>query len=265
MGLLSKISEAAEVPEAGRLEPLTIEEDLLIKLHELQNSAIELSAEQTLDSWVAEYLQRHPRFFEGKENLLKSMLLSHPQTGVTISLLERQLAVLRTNSDDFASKVTSYEDHAVANAETFAKIEHFSAALMKTQTPQDAVDCIYEQMQVLFGVDETSLHSFELPNQSLDGLKQLGMSHRWEQALLATLRVNKPVCGPIEADWRSGLFYQHDNIASVCVVPLGEDRLWGALALGSVEMKFIGNETVFLKFIGKLVTAKLDSLFHREL
>ena len=210
---------------------------------------------------VEQYLRQNPRFFEGREDLLSEMLLSHPQTGKTVSLLERQLAVLRSKSDSYESQVNEFIGHASANTQIFEKIQSFSAALMRNQTDQEAVDCIYQQMQLLFSVDESSLHSFDLPNQSLDGLKQLGVNQRWANALATTLKADRPVCGAIEHEWRQGLFYQYDSIASVCLIPLGEQSVWGVLALGSLDLKYSGSETLFLKFIGQMVTAKLSHLF----
>lgn len=229
---------------------------------ELTNESAHLS--HLVENCVEEYLQSHPRFFEDKEPLLSSMLLSHPQTGQTISLLERQLMILRQRSNDYQTQVSEIVDHASANTETFAKIEQFSVQLMKTTHPQQAVDVLYQQMQVLFGVDETSLHSFDLPSESVSGLIQLGMDSRWTDALCYALKPNKPICGPLEAEWRKGLFYQHKEIASVCIIPLGETKVWGVLALGSLDLKFMGDETLFLKFIGKMVTAKLEHLFLTE-
>lgn len=278
MNRLSKMSEGAEASEKTLesldSEPhgLTCEQQMLHSLFEqldlgedavarLRQTPLESWRSQWATPWVEQFLQAHPQFFEGKEALLSSMLLSHPQTGEAVSLLERQLGVLRARSQTYESQVSQYLDHAAANTETFEKIETFSANLMRAQSPQAAVDCIYQQMQWLFAVDESSLHSFEMPNHSVDGLKQLGLNNRWSNALAATLKANRPICGAVEQEWRQGLFYQYDNIASVCLVPLGEKQIWGVLALGSLGLKFTGNETLFLKFIGKMITAKLECLF----
>jgi|GEM_PF-1084391 len=230
---------------------------------EESNSIENLSGRALIDFevQVEEYLRHNPRFFEGREALLSEMLLSHPQTGQTVSLLERQLAILRSKSDLFETQVNEFIGHAMANTQIFEKIQAFSAALMRTQTDQEAIDCIYQQMQILFSVDETSLHSFDLPHKSLDGLKQLGLNQRWANALATTLKIDRPLCGAIEEAWRQGLFYQHDSIASVCVIPLGENSVWGVLALGSLDLKYSGTETLFLKFIGQMVTSKLSHLF----
>jgi len=123
------------------------------------------------------------------------------------------------------------------------------------------VDVIYREMQLLFAVDETSIHSFYLPEQSLDGVYQLGMSQRWAQALVHSLKPNRPLCGHVEEEWRQGLFHQNDQIASVCIVPLGREKIWGILALGSLDLKYNDDDTLFLEFIGDVVAAKLYHLF----
>lgn len=261
----------------SRIAEMSENAKVLAKVEAMENASDEAWPTQGIDSRgerqdgqldkrldeqsVVHFLQQHPQFFEGKESLLSSMLLSHPQTGETVSLLERQLGLLRAKSQGYQQQVNQYLDHAAANTEIFEKIETFSASLMRANSPQATVDCIYQQMQCLFAVDETSLHSFNMPTQSVDGLKQLGLDNRWSNALAMTLKVNHPICGAVEPEWRQGLFYQHQEIASVCLVPLGEQQVWGVLALGSLGLKFTGDETLFLKFIGKMVTAKLEGLF----
>ena len=47
------------------------------------------------DPSVTQYLQQHPDFFERHPQLLTRLRLQHPRNGTTISLIERQVDVLR--------------------------------------------------------------------------------------------------------------------------------------------------------------------------
>ena len=47
------------------------------------------------ESGIAEYLERHPDFFERNHAVLARLRLPHARGGTTISLVERQVEVLR--------------------------------------------------------------------------------------------------------------------------------------------------------------------------
>lgn len=236
---------------------------LLEALQALVEQPVKGEQRKDIESWIANYLSRNPAFFVDRESLLENLSLTHPETGEAVSLVHRQLSVLRDKKTDFENKVNLYLDHANLNTQIFSKIQQFTADLMRAKSDQEAVDIIYRQMQLLFSVDETSIHSFVLPYKSVDGIKQLGMSQRWAQALASTVRPNRPLCGQVDAEWRNGLFYQHKNVASMCIIPLGEKSVWGLVALGSLDLKFNDDDTLFLKFLGSMITAKLEHLFRQ--
>jgi len=49
---------------------------------------------------------------------------------------------------------------------------------------------------------------------------------------------------------------------SVCILPLGQEAVWGVLALGSQTERFNPNlGTYFLTMMSELITAKLQHLF----
>ncbi|MDZ7825512.1 MAG: DUF484 family protein [Gammaproteobacteria bacterium] len=66
---------------------------------ERRRRIIEPSAEA-----VADYLRDHPEFFLGRDALLADMILPHGSDGA-ISLVERQLQVLRERNDDMRRRL----------------------------------------------------------------------------------------------------------------------------------------------------------------
>jgi len=66
----------------------------------------------------------------------------------------------------------------------------------------------------------------------------------------------------LEAQWQKGLFQTDKPMQSVCVIPLGIQSVWGALALGATTDRFnpeLG--TYFLKVMGQMISARLQRLF----
>lgn len=214
---------------------------------------------------VAGYLSKNPTFFHVFPNLLDSLSIPHPKSGEAVSLLERQVHRLREQKEALQVEVDTMVDIAGENGQLFQKVQNFTRDLMTTQTEQAAMDCIYQQMQQEFSVDQVAAVSWEVPSTSLHGLSQLGVSQTWSNAMKGTLTLSKPVCGLVENDWQKGLFQTSEPMQSICLLPLGDEssgRVWGVLALGSKTSRFHpGLGTYFLAMMADLVSAKFNHLF----
>ena len=75
-----------------------------------------ISAEQ-----VATYLKNNPDFFNQQDELLLQLRIPHTR-GSSISLVERQISVLRERSDDMRSRLTALMDVARDNDRLFDKV-----------------------------------------------------------------------------------------------------------------------------------------------
>lgn len=211
---------------------------------------------------VADYLSKNPQFFHVFPNLLDKLSIPHPSNGKAVSLLERQVWTLRHQRDTLQDEVDSLVSIAGDNGLLLQKIQQLSRLLIAAQTDQQAVDVLYSQMESVFKVEYMTLVSWEVPSQGLKGLSQLGVRQDWVKTLRETLQPGKPVCGLIEQKWKTGLFHGAQDLHSVCCLPLGQDRVWGVLALGSKTDRFhpeLG--TYFLKVMAELITARLKRLF----
>ncbi|MDX1351880.1 DUF484 family protein [Thiomicrorhabdus sp. Kp2] len=220
-------------------------------------SKTKLSAEE-----VASYLNQNPTFFHVFPNLLDSLSIPHPKSGKAVSLLERQVYQLREQRDALKIEVETLMDIASENGQLFYKVQQFTKALMAAQSEQASVTTVYEQMHNLFEVDQVAMVSWDVPSKSLEGINQLGVSQTWNEALKTSLTVHKPVCGLLENEWQKGLFHTDEAMQSVCLLPLGDEEVWGVLALGSKTNRFHPDlGTYFLNMMAELVTARLNHLF----
>lgn len=211
---------------------------------------------------VADYLNQNREFFHIFPSMLDNLSIPHPKSGQAISLLERQIFQLREQRDHLQVEVDTLKDIAGENGQLLHKVYQFAFTLMAAQTEQQAVDAIYNSMADIFKVEHMSFMSWEVPNASVSGINQLGISQAWSKSLKESVEVGKPACGLLENDWQKGLFATDDLMASVCVIPLGSDKVWGVLALGATTDRFSPNlGTYFLKIMSSLITARLNRLF----
>src|ERR1700691_6602187 len=87
------------------------------------------------DASVAEYLQSCPDFFERNGALLTKLRLPHLRdTGATVSLVERQVEVLRERNQTLERQLKELVDVARANDGLADRIHRLSQRLIRAHT-----------------------------------------------------------------------------------------------------------------------------------
>src|SRR5690606_4698338 len=69
---------------------------------------------------VADYLTAHPDFFVGRETLLADITVPH-ESGKAISLMERQVTLLRERNADLSRRMQEFLGSAAENDNLFEK------------------------------------------------------------------------------------------------------------------------------------------------
>jgi uncharacterized protein YigA (DUF484 family) len=230
------------------------------------NQAHGVAAGTTLDDEsVAHYLQQNPDFFEHHPQLLSKLRLHHARNGSTISLIERQVEVLRDKHQAEEQKLAEFVRVARANSVLAEKIHRFTRRLLRTSTHAQALAEIEASLREDFDTFHTVL---VLPHESLPGegaipqrfLRRVAgddQTYRSFDTLFATC---KPRCGQVRDSQREFLFgADAPNIGSVALIPLGGPTPLGLLALGSVDRDRFhpGMSTEFLARMSELITDAL--------
>ena len=81
------------------------------------------------EALVVDYLAKHPDFFANRNNLLLQMNLPHHQGGA-ISLVEKQVSLLRERNLENRRKLDAYVETARANDEIFSQCKQLVLALI---------------------------------------------------------------------------------------------------------------------------------------
>src|SRR5262245_10436846 len=87
---------------------------------------------------VARYLQHNPDFFERHQPLLARLRLPHARSGSTISLVERQVEVLREKHATLEQKLAEFVHVARANDAIADRLHRFTRRLLRAGS-RDAV------------------------------------------------------------------------------------------------------------------------------
>src|SRR5215472_14550980 len=93
-----------------------------------------LTAAQAEEESVARYLQHNPDFFERHQTLLARLRLPHARTGSTISLVERQVEVLREKTSGVEQKLAEFVRVARVNDAIAEKLQKFTRRLLRART-----------------------------------------------------------------------------------------------------------------------------------
>lgn len=225
-----------------------------------------LAAGQTEEERIERYLGLNPDFFERHQPLLARMRLPHMRTGSTVSLVERQVEVLRDQKSEADRRLAEFVAVARANDQLADRIHRFARRMMRASDAPTALASLEASLRedfdafnsvLLLTAPLASLESVQL-EPFLRKLPPDDANIRTFEALLAT---GKPRCGQVRDTQRDFLFGpEAPSIGSVALVPLGEAGATGLLALGSAERERFhpGMSTEFLKRMGELITDALS-------
>jgi hypothetical protein len=228
-----------------------------------------LAAGQTDEERIERYLNLNPDFFERHQALLARMRLPHMRTGSTVSLVERQVEVLREQKSDADRRLAEFVAVARANDQLAERIHRFTRRLLRAPDTRTALTTLEASLRE----DFDAFHSVLVltgPTATLDGnyepfLRKLPADDANIRSFEALLATGKPRCGQVRDSQRDFLFGpESPSIGSVALVPLsdskGDGGAIGLLALGSAERERFhpGMSTEFLKRMGELITDALS-------
>src|SRR5246500_2507348 len=91
---------------------------------------------------IAAYLQRNPEFFERHLALLARLKLPHARGGSTISLIERQIEVLREKQAALEGKLAELVSVARANDAISERLHRFTRRLLRAVPHGEALTSI---------------------------------------------------------------------------------------------------------------------------
>jgi uncharacterized protein YigA (DUF484 family) len=229
-----------------------------------------VTAGQTDEERIERYLGLNPDFFERHQALLSRMRLPHMRTGSTVSLVERQVEVLREQKGDADRRLAEFVSVARANDQLADRIHRFTRRMMRAPNAQAALVTLEASLREDFDAFH-SLLVLTSPIASLAAvefepfLRKVPSDDANIRSFEALLNTGKPRCGQVRDSQRDFLFGPESaSIGSVALVPLslnmGESGSLGLLALGSAERERFhpGMSTEFLKRMGELITDALS-------
>jgi uncharacterized protein YigA (DUF484 family) len=101
---------------------------------------------------VIAFLRAHPTFLDGHPELLRALSIPHP-SGDAVSLLERQVALLRDENQRLKRQLDELVTYARENQELNRKINELVLSLMNAVGPQAVFASLERGLREQFGAD----------------------------------------------------------------------------------------------------------------
>ena len=225
----------------------------------------EVVFEETLsDDDIAEYLQRHADFFDRHADLLTEFTFAHEPGGAVISLVERQVTVLRQRSKDLERQLKDLIAVARLNDALVANIHGLSMQLMAAPGFAARVETLETCLREDFRAERAAVVLFS-PVQdetvAREGfLKIVARSDAGLKPFASFLKSARPRCGLIRGRQKTFVFAENAaEISSAALVPLGLRAEVGFLVIGSGDPDYFNPDQKmdFLVRLGELVSVAL--------
>ncbi len=219
-------------------------------MSEPQDHAI--SAEQ-----VAAFLRDHPAFFVEHDELIPELLIPH-QPGEAVSLVERQVKLLRERNIDMRHRLSHLMDVARDNDRLFDKTRRLVLGLLDANSLEDVVSMVEDSLRQEFQVPFVSLILFSDNPQSVGRWVSSAEAH---QQIGSLLSAGKTTCGVLRPAELSFLFpgEPRGQIGSAAVASLSHQGLHGVLAIGSPDANHYKSSmgTLFLGYVAEVLSRVL--------
>jgi uncharacterized protein YigA (DUF484 family) len=191
------------------------------------------------------------------ESLLADITIPH-ETGKAVSLVERQVGVLRERNVELRERLTRLLDVARENDMLFDKMRSLILALLETKTVPELAAALERELRLRFGSEYVSFLLFDASGAT--GMAQSVALVTAQEKVPALVRGRQAVAGQLRKDELLFLFgHEGEQVKSCAVVPVQHERPLGLLAIGSSNSDHFKSsmDTLFISFIGDVLARAL--------
>lgn len=218
---------------------------------------------QSEEAKVIDYLQKNPDLLESYPEVFTALSIPH-HGGDVVSLVERQLKILRNENQALKKKLSELVSIARENEELNQRFHRLSIELMSANQLHDVLAMVQDQVQTFFYTDYVR---FKFLPGIIDNKNRLSAHYLdKESGIVDTIKPwlekRKPVCGQLDEQVNSELFGVDIKVESSALVPLYHTNELGLLCLGSSSKTRFNQDmgTIFLEQLGELVSTRIQGL-----
>ena len=195
------------------------------------------TSECSTENLVADYLKNNLDFFVKNPAILAELKIPHEHGGA-ISLVEKQLTVLREQNQETNKKIHELIEIATQNEELARRMHQLALTLIDADDPKDIFSTMYDNLKKNFHADRVIVRLFANPafiDSSATG-EFVGKESIEESLFKRIIEKREPISGKMKHQQQVFLFGDDgDDIASSVMIPLHGVGWGGILAIGSFD------------------------------
>jgi uncharacterized protein YigA (DUF484 family) len=220
---------------------------------------------QLSDDAVRDFLKDNGDFLQRNPDLLDHLHVSHA-SGSAVSLVEKQVSVLRERNVEIRHRLNDLSAHARENDKLFEQTRGLVIKLLEADSVAQLYHAFSESMQTGFELEFATMIIFGDNTDEKD--YRVETAKHTKSNIGALLSGQKAVCGVLRREEFSYLFAKDGNThkfhqgGSAAVVPLNDGAQLGLIAIGSSDSNRFTSDmgTLFLSHIADVVLRLLPRL-----
>lgn len=213
---------------------------------------------------IADYLAQHPDFFERHRNLLLRLRLPHEPSGATISLVERQIALLREQNEKLQRNLRELVAVAKQNDGLVEKIHRLGVGFVRESAREARLEQLETALREDFGAHRAVIVLFESdasPPGDRHFVRYANRDDAQLQPFKTFLSAARIRCGVLREKQQQYLFGEDGMLGSAAMVPLGGRASQGFLVIANRSKDYFkpSDQTDLLERLGELIATAILS------
>ena len=224
-----------------------------------QNSDLQNAYGEINDEIVCEYLKNHDDFLQRYPDMLDFLHVSHA-SGSAVSLVEKQVSVMRERSTELRQRLTALSANAKDNDALFEQTRALVLKLLDAKSVVALYDTFITSMTADFNVEYASMILYA--NNGIDDAYRTASHEAIKKEIGSLFRGHKAVCGTLRTEELTYLFPDGDGVGSAAIMPLGSTEPLGLIAVGSSDANRYNSKTgtLFLAHISEVIAKLLPGM-----
>ncbi|MCD8522440.1 MAG: DUF484 family protein [Saccharospirillaceae bacterium] len=212
------------------------------------------------DADVVQYLQDHPDFFIGKDDLLADLRVPH-NAGAATSLVERQLSVHRQRNVELRQRLSDLLENARRNDQLFEKSRRLVLALVEAENWLAVQAALDDSLRKDFGVDAWALLHFT--ERNLEAPLVAIRNADTQRSIHRLFKGHRALCGQLNAEDIARLLgLDTTDSRSVAAAQIRGQGNNGVLTIASADPGYYRSsmDTLFLDYIADILALRLPQI-----
>lgn len=211
---------------------------------------------------IAQYLCKHPQFFEEYADILADIQVPHPHGGRAIPISERQIIALRDKNRILQEKLSELIRFGEENSALTEKMHRLALVLLRSAHLNDLLGGLHFNLREDFSIPHMALRVWNLASDASDDRPLPELSKTGTDIHILAESLLHPYCGAHVLDEIKGWFGEDGfRLRSFAIVTLrARSTIIGLMVMGSEDPQRFYPEmgTIYLAQLSELVSAALD-------